>query len=144
MSGVQITLELTQAQRSRYAQLADVLVPAAHGMPSASEADVHTRWIDEALRLRPDLRPLLDRALQPDNEGMAPLDALLEMARTRADAFTALGALTVGAYYMDDRVRQAMGYPGQEDRPLVDDSGEYLDMLERVAERGPIYRATPA
>jgi hypothetical protein len=54
-----------------------------------------------------------------------------------------LGQLIAGAYLMDPAVRQAIGYPGQEDRRLSDDTGEYLDLLEAVVDRGEFHRTTP-
>ena len=56
MDPAQANIQLSGEDRAAYARLADVLIPAAEGMPSASEVDVHTRWVDQALRLRPDLR----------------------------------------------------------------------------------------
>ncbi|GAA2088756.1 hypothetical protein IDH50_17310 [Aeromicrobium tamlense] len=136
---------LNTAQRETLVRVLDVLIPAAAGMPSGAEVGVADRWIDEALRLRPDLRDDLLHAL----ETLEPIDAGLEdalraYAKQHPEAFVAVGVLVSGAYYMDDRARLALGYPGQEDRRLVDDTGDYLDMLERVVERGPIFRPTPA
>jgi hypothetical protein len=51
-----------------------------------------------------------------------------------------------GGYYMSPRVRDLIGYPGQENRPFdPDKTTEYLGdgLLAPVIARGPIYRATP-
>jgi hypothetical protein len=143
MDPAQGKMQLSGEDRAAYARLADVLIPAAEGMPSASEVDVHTRWVDQALRLRPDLRPFLMAAIAAAMDGGAPREVVVQLAEQHPEVFAALGQLTAGAYYMDDRVREAMGYPGQEARQLIDDTGEYLEMLERVVERGPIHRPTP-
>jgi hypothetical protein len=134
---------LSDDDRAAYGGLADVLIPAAEGMPAASEVDVHTRWVDQALRLRPDLRPFLTAAIVAAAAGGPPREVVIRLAEQQPEVFAALGQLTSGAYYMDDRVRQAMGYPGQEARRLVDDTEEYLEMLGRVVERGPVYRPAP-
>ena len=66
---------LTDEDRRIYAGLADVLIPRVDAMPSASEADVPTRWLDEALRFRPDLEPGLRTALEsPDRADALFLD----------------------------------------------------------------------
>ena len=49
--------------RERLGALADVLVPAAAGMPSATEAGVHREGLDRVLAARPDLEPVLVRVL---------------------------------------------------------------------------------
>ena len=55
-----------------------------------------------------------------------------------------LSTAVVGAYYLSPRVRELIGYPGQEPSPLtVAAEPEYLDMLERVYERHPGYRECP-
>lgn len=135
-------LKLDDAQRRTLGLILDILIPSALGMPSAREADVHTRWIDEALRLRPDLGDDLVVALESLNGIEA--DSLREMLRAFASShpgeFASLGTLIAGAYYMDDRARAALGYPGQESRSLRDETDSYVDMLERVVERGEIYR----
>jgi hypothetical protein len=136
---------LNAPQRATLVRVLDVLIPAAAGMPSGTEVGVADRWIDEALRLRPDLRDDLVHVL----ETLGPVgpkfdEALRDYAKQHPEAFVAVGVLVSGAYYMDDRARTALGYPGQEDRRLVDDTGDYIDMLERVVERGSIYRPTPA
>jgi hypothetical protein len=49
-------------------------------------------------------------------------------------------------YYMSPRVRELIGYPGQERRAYdADAAPEYVTngMLKVVQDRGPIYRPTP-
>ena len=56
-------MSLSDAHRAQLAAIADQLIPAGSGMPSASEADVHGRFLDEVLAARPDLAaPLRGRA----------------------------------------------------------------------------------
>ena len=133
---------LTSGQRERFASLADVLIPAAEGMPSASQAEVPTRWLDDAIGYRPDLMPGLQQALQA--AGDLPADEAIEaLNREHIPAFEALGTLTAGAYFLNPDVRALIGYPGQVDTPAKDDTDTYLDLLENVMERGQVYRDVP-
>lgn len=134
---------LTADERQRYGRLADVLVPDAEGMPSATQAEVHTRWVDDALRARPDLRPPLREALQL--AGDLPAEEAVEMLnREHSSLFDALGTVTAGAYFLNPDIKQRIGYPGQVPQPIEDDVDTYVDLLQNVAERGPIYREAPA
>ena len=54
---------MSALDRERLGALADVLIPAAEGMPSASEAGVHRAGLDRVLAARPDLEPVLARVL---------------------------------------------------------------------------------
>ncbi|MEV7428301.1 hypothetical protein AB0N29_01670 [Nocardioides sp. NPDC092400] len=138
---------LTDDQRATLAAVLDVLVPAGSGMPSAREVGVHSSWIDEALRLRPDLGAdllgFISAVASGVEAGTSSADVVRRVAAEDPDAFAAVGILISGAYYMDDRARDALGYPGQEERRPVDDTDQYVEMLERVIERGPVYRPTP-
>ncbi|WP_371574319.1 hypothetical protein [Streptomyces sp. NBC_01314] len=133
---------LTPDQRERFASLADLLIPAAEGMPSASQAEVPTRWLDDALGYRPDLVPALNEALQA--AGDLPADEAIEVLnRDHIPAFEAFGTLTAGAYFLNPDVRQLIGYPGQVATPPKDDTHTYFDLLENVVERGQVYRDVP-
>lgn len=133
---------LTREERRLYGLLADLLIPAAEGMPSASAADVPGEWLQHALRARPDLAAGLRRALEVARD-CEPAEALDRLADDDALAFEALGTLTAGGYLMNPDVRALIGYPGQTERPLSDDIETYIDLLKRVVERGPIYRESP-
>src|SRR5260370_31899329 len=50
-------------RREVRAAVADILIPSGDGMPSASEAGVAGRWLDEVLQLRPDFGPPLAAVL---------------------------------------------------------------------------------
>jgi hypothetical protein len=129
------------AERATVAAVADRLIPAAHGMPSA--ADVLT---DDRLRFvlsaRPDLVDPIRAAVRADlgDDPQARLDALVR------DDPAALGALQlaiVAGYYTDKRVRELIGYPGQE--ALTIRSWElppYLEegLIDAVLARGPVWR----
>jgi choline dehydrogenase-like flavoprotein len=119
----------------RLAALADALIPAGGGMPSASEADGTGKWIDRALAARPDLAPSFERALEADGVD--------QLQRDDPEAFAALAELVSGAYYMNVKVRKRIGYPGQKSNPPFPDEADfYLEGLlpereEPLPERRP-------
>jgi hypothetical protein len=129
---------LTGGERQTLAALADVLIPAASGMPAATEAKAHEKWLDRALAARPDLEPALRRVL----EAAAGRDPAAEAERLHADdaeGFQALSALVAGAYFMNLKVRKRIGYTGQGNRAPFSDEAEYDlrdGLLDPVLERG--------
>lgn len=130
---------LTNEERNRFAEIADVLIPHAEGMPSASEADVVTRWIDDALGYRPDLVDLFHEALAL-GAGLEAAEAVELLNAHHSAAFEALGTLTAGSYFLNPDIRTLIGYPGQLPTLPRNDVDTYVDLLEHVAERGQIYR----
>ena len=132
---------LDASMRATLSEIADRLIPAAHGMPSAAEVvgDDRLRFV---LNARPDLAAPLRAALDPGRGGdpQARIDALA------VDDPAALGALQlviVGGYYTDRDVRERIGYPGQA--ALTIRSWEYPAYLEdglidAVLARGPVWR----
>jgi len=120
---------LDAARRDGFAALADVLIPAADGMPAASEVDVGGKWLDRALRARPDLEPLFARVLA-DAEGQEPEAEVRRLQAEDPDGFGALSTLAAGAYTMHAKVRKRLGYPGQgANPPLPDEADYYLEGL---------------
>jgi len=133
---------LTDQQRVRFAEIADILIPHAEGMPSASEADVDTTWINDALSYRPDLVDLFHEALAVGAD--LPAAEVVEVLNAEhALAFEALGTLTAGAYFLNPRIRDLIGYPGQVATLPRNDVDTYVDLLQNVAERGQVYRDVP-
>jgi hypothetical protein len=132
---------LTDAERALLSRVADHLIPAAHGMPSAAQVltDERLRFV---LTARPDLLEPIRRALRA---GLAD-DPAERVAALAADDPAALGALQlaiVAGYYTDRRVRELIGYPGQE--PITIRSWEvpaYVEegLIDRVLARGPVWR----
>jgi hypothetical protein len=47
--------------------------------------------------------------------------------------------MTAGAYFLSGEVRQRLNLSGKQ-RPVHDDTDQYIDMLERVVDRGPMFR----
>lgn len=133
------------SQRETFARLADVLVPAAEDMPAASEVNVQGGGLDRVLRARPDLEADLARALAVGGPGN-PADRIRDMQEEDPAALDALTMAATGGYYTDARVRDLIGYPGQLYDPgrLQPDIDASDPMLQRVAERGPVYRPTPS
>jgi hypothetical protein len=136
-------MSLRQAERELLARLADVLIPAADGMPSASEAGVAGPGLDAVLSSRPDLRDGLHELLRLA-DGQAPLPAVASLRSADPALFGLLGEIVAGAYFMNPQVRKAIQYDGQTPRP-IDPEPDYLQdgLLESVIGRGPIYRPTP-
>lgn len=137
---------LDEKRRGTLAALADELVPAALGMPSATEVDVHIEGINHVLAARPDLAEPLARLLdQVADED--PAAALERLNQEDPEAIGVLGTAVTGAYYVDPRVRDLLGYHGQPNKPpQPGESDEYLagGILDPVRERGPVYRPTPS
>ena len=57
-------MALSDEQRAQLGAIADELIPAGSGMPSASEAGVAGEFLDEVLVARPDLAAPLEVALE--------------------------------------------------------------------------------
>jgi len=136
-------MSFDQTERALLAALADVLIPAAGGMPSASQADVAGQWLDAVLTARPDLAGRLKDVLDKARDG-TPNDVVTELRANDPDAFGVLAEIVPGGYFMNPDVQQAIGYAGQEPRPM-DPRPDYMEdgLLESVIRRGPIYRPTP-
>jgi hypothetical protein len=126
--------------RETLAGLADVLIPAADAMPSASEAGATGTLLDEVLRVRGDL----EEPLANLTAAAAGKDPVAEVARLEAgepELFEALTTAIAGGYFMSEDVRERLGYPGQQALELEDDHDPAL--LQPVIDRGTIYRPTP-
>ena len=131
----------SSGERATFAGLADHLIPAAHGMPSAGEV-VDEKRLRFVLRSRPDLAEPLRAAVRagPGDEPAARLEWL---GANEPDSLGAVQLAVVGGYYTDAKVRELIGYPGQEARPV--DAGRYPEYLaegltDKVLAHGPIWR----
>jgi hypothetical protein len=121
--------------RDRLAELADVLIPAEGGMPSASEAGAVAHWLDAVLAARPDFEaPLAGVAASSFDVASLP--------EHDPAGWTALTAAVVAAYYMNPEVCERLGYAGQRAIPLPAEP-DYADLLDSVRARAPVYRPTP-
>jgi hypothetical protein len=132
---------LDRASRATFAAIAGHLIPAAHGMPSAGDVvgDARLRFV---LRARPDLLEPLRQALRP-GIGEDPAARLAALERDEPANHAALVLAIVGGYYTDQRVRELIGYPGQEARQVYAwKYPEYLEegLIDAVLARGPVWR----
>jgi hypothetical protein len=132
---------LDPAERGTLSAIADRLIPAAHGMPSAADVlgDDRLRFV---LNARPDLIEPLRAALRSGlgDDVQSRLDAL---GRDEPSTLGALQLVIVAGYYTDRRVRELIGYPGQAAIELR--SWEYPAYLEEglidaVLARGSVWR----
>ena len=131
--------------RDVFAAIADILIPDAEGMPAASAVGVHEDVLDRILGLRPDLAEAFRRgiAFARGKDARVAAEALNQ---EDAQALTAIGLIASAGYYMAPRVRDLIGYPGQERRTFDADAvPEYVanGMLKVVQDRGPIFKPTP-
>jgi hypothetical protein len=135
------TRPLDDAAWGTLSSVADLLIPAAHDMPSAAEVltDDRVRFV---LGARPDLLEPLRQALRPElgDDPQARLDTL---GRDEPGTLAALQLVIVGGYYTDRRVRELIGYPGQ--MAIEVRSWEYPPYLEEglidaLLARGPVWR----
>ena len=131
---------LDAAARERFARVADQLIPAAHGMPSAGEV-VNEDRLQFVLRSRPDLLEPLQSALRP--ELGADVGSRLAALAAEPANLTALQLAIVAGYYTDRHVRELIGYPGQmaiEVKSWL--VPPYLDegLIDATLARGPVWR----
>lgn len=136
--------ELDEASRQRLAAFADQMIPGGAGLPSASTANVHTKWIDRTLAVRPDLAETVRAVIARPGD---PAEELAQLQREDEHAFETFGYAVAGSYLMNPRVRKLLGYPGAAPKPnpaYPDEADFYLEdgILDVVIERGPIYRPT--
>jgi len=136
-------MTFTVNERDRLGELADVLIPAAAGHLSASEADVAGRGLDQFLATCPEMADALRQVLVKAGDEAAG-KAVENLRRNEAAVFGVLAEFAAGAYFLNPKVREAIGYVGQTARP-IDPAPDYLDdgLLESVIRRGPVYRPTP-
>lgn len=132
---------LSPGDRAVLSAVADRLIPAAHGMPSASDivTDARLRFV---LAARPDLLEPIRSALRPDlgDDVQARIDAL---GRDEPAALGALQLAIVAGYYTDKRVWELIGYPGQEALSIRSwELPPYLEegLIDAVIARGPAWR----
>jgi hypothetical protein len=139
-------VSVERALRERLATLADGLIPASDGMPAPSSVDIGGHQLDLVLTSRPDLDGDVRRALEAAIDVDDPIRWLEGLRAEDPAASDALVTALVAGYYMHPDVMRLLGYPGQiaeevraEGYPAYVEEG----LLERVYERGSIYRPTP-
>jgi hypothetical protein len=124
--------------------MADFLIPAQGKMPRFSDV---CSFADagKSLDFRVDLKEGFGRGIATDLAGGA--EAHLEkLNKEDGEAFTAVTTTTIATYYMNPRVRELIGYPGQENVQYDSRATQiYLTdgSLGHVIARGRKYRPTP-
>ena len=131
---------LDPEERRVLAALGDTLIPSDGGMPSASQAGVAEEWVDRVLETRPDM--IEDLVSLLNEVGDQDPDTVVERLREREGVwFDTLCEVVAGAYFLNPKIRDQVGYPGQQTLP-IETSIEHLQQLTApVVERGPIYRS---
>jgi hypothetical protein len=131
--------------RVRLAALADALIPAGDGMPSASEAGVAGEWLDAVLAAEPGFGPALASVLEAADVA-DPAGALRRIETTDPAGWGTLTTVVAGAYFLNPEIAAKVGYPGRRAIPVDAEPGhDWLEdgLLDSVKSRGPIYRPTP-
>lgn len=139
------SVPLTAVQRERLAELADALIAGGVGLPSASDAEVHSVWIDRVFAVRPDMEVTVHAVLELTGDASSVLGGL---RFSDAERFSSFAFAVAGAWLINPRVRRELGYPGpvpMRQPALPDEADAYLEdgILDVVVARGPIYRPTP-
>jgi hypothetical protein len=138
---------LAEHLRARLVRIADGLIPGTDAMPAPGSLDIGGRQLDVVLASRPDLADGVRRALEAAADDDEPIALVERLADADPVAHDALVTAIVAGYYLHAEVQRRLGYPGQSgDVVPVDSYPDYVHdgLLERVYERGPIYRPTPA
>jgi hypothetical protein len=137
---------ITAELRRHFAAIADVLVPEYGRLPKASDVGVADELLDRVLAARPDLTEIFVRGLQT-TLGRSGREAAEHLFKQDPEAFDAVSTAAAGGYYLDPKVRELIGYPGQEsipnETPYALPSYALDGSLQRVFDRGPIYKPTP-
>ena len=125
-----------------FAAFADRLIPAALGMPAASDAADLEAGLAGVLNSRPDLRAEIMRGLRTVHD--AGVDAAVgALQASDPEAWAALGLAVASIYYSAPPVEAILGYRGPERRTYdADATPPYIanGMLDVVRRRGPIWR----
>jgi hypothetical protein len=124
--------------------LADFLISAHGKMPNFSAVCSYAD-ATQALDFRVDLKEGFARAVAADLSN-GPEASLEKLNREDGEAFSAVTTVTIATYYMNPRVRELLGYPGQENVQYDSKATQvYLTdgSLARVVARGRKYRPTP-
>lgn len=115
--------------------IADLLIPAGAGMPSASEASVGAAGLAQVLKFRPELKEPLESVLAAC-DGKGAREALDSLDPT---SFGMMAEIVASAYFMNEDVRAKLHYHGQRAQAIVPEEIDPV-LLKCVIDRGPIYR----
>jgi hypothetical protein len=133
--------EIPAHDLQRLYEIADRLIPAAHGMPSAGDVLTAER-LRFVFNARPDLIASVRDVLRLKFQGTVD-EHIDVLSRFHQEHYAALQLVIVGGYYTDKRVRELIGYNGQE---AIEVKSwllpPYLEegLIDKVLERGPVWR----
>jgi len=131
-----MTDSLTDQQRELIADIAAVVLPGGGSQPAANEINLAQGPIDRVFESRPDLRAPFIAALSGfDNDSEAFLTALAD------SDYKLLMTVLCAAYLMDERVKKALYYPGQQ--ALTPNRGGFggEDLVIEMMQQSKKYRA---
>ena len=100
---------LSSRHRQQAAKIAALALPGGYGQPSASEIKIEFQPLEQALKSRMDLLPRFIEILELENE--VSEEFLQDLAESD---FAILMTLLCAAYLMDSRVKNSLGYDGQQ------------------------------
>ena len=130
----------------RLTALADVMLPAAHGMPAVSDVKAMESYLTQVLGWRNDLHRPLVRAVDALDPSSFTIDRLSALHEEDEDAYVALTTAVAACYYLSPVVRDLIGYPGQVAKtydPFAYTEWVAEGLLDPVVDRGPIWRKVP-
>jgi choline dehydrogenase-like flavoprotein len=110
---------LHQAQRDELARVADALIPAADGMPAASEAGIGAGLLDAVHEVRPDLAAGLERALALTMTDEDVMQALARLKDEDPEAYRVLVTTVAGGYYLSADVRSRLDWHSEQGTELA-------------------------
>lgn len=146
MTGSTSPIQTADIDIGRLTALADVMLPAAHGMPAVSEMKAVESYLAQVLDWRDDLREPLARAVDELDPSSFTIDRLAALHGEDEAAYVALTTAVAACYYLSPMVRELIGYPGQVAKTY--DPYAYTEwvaegLLDPVVERGPTWREAP-
>lgn len=127
---------MTPERRTVFAGLAEVLIPAAHGMPGAGAIGLAGAPLDRVLRARPDLAAPLAAVLD-GLAGQVPEAAIPGLPQAELELLMVAAG---GAYTLDPSVRTLLGYPGQQAQTLPRAGFGAEDLFMDMADAPPRWR----
>lgn len=136
-------MTLTPAERATLSEFARIMLPGGSGMSGADDLQLSDCPVDRVLSIEPALTEPMRRflAIQDRVENLNDIEVL---ARTDPAGFKALATVLANAYFMCDKVRREIGYPGQEARDssigLTDID---LVLIDRMKSTGVSWRRSP-
>ncbi len=146
MTAPKLSAATAEIDIGRLTALADVMLPAAQGMPAVSEVRAMESYLAQVLGWRADLRRPLVRAVNALDPSSFTIDRLAAYHREDEAAYVALTTVVAACYYLNTEVRELIGYPGQVAKtydPFAYTEWVAQGLLDPVVERGPIWREAP-